>query len=144
MKKLVCAILLLVMVLSIAVVASAERALFTIYNVPCEAISDAQLYQHHGDGYVRKDSSNHIVQIKHTVAQSSANETNRIAAYRKDTGKSMGASWKPADSAYYPINSNAIVGGFEYTAAGRGNTNYATKYGITSITITGTIDSYDD
>lgn len=56
----------------------------------------------------------------------------------------MGASWKPADGAYYPINSNAIISGRNYTAAGRGNTNYASKYGINRITITGTINAYDD
>lgn len=128
----------------IVATASAQTALFSIYGVPCQAIADTELYKYYGDKYVTKgDTGNHIVQIRHTVTQSSANETNRIAAYSGTTGKSMGASWKPADGAYYPINSNAIVDGNSYTAAGRGNTNYVSKYGISSITITGTIDSYD-
>ena len=143
MKKFVCAILAMVMLLSVAAVASAATAGFTIYNVPCEAIADNQLYQHHGEGYVRKDTANHIVQIKHYVRESSADETNRIAAYCRDTGKTMGAGWKPANNAYYPINSNAIVSYNYYTGAGRGNTNYASKYGLNSITISGFIDSND-
>lgn len=148
MKKFVCAVLALVMLLAIAASASAsdmpDYAEFKINNVPCEAIDDTQLYNYHGDNYVGKDTTDHIVQIKHRVTQINADENNRIAAYRKDTGKTMGAGWKPADGAYYPINSNAIVSGFSYTAAGRGNTNYASKYGINRITITGTINAYDD
>jgi len=33
--------------------------------------------------------------------------------------------------------SNAISSGSEYTVAGRGNTNYQSKYGLNSITLTG-------
>lgn len=85
-----------------------------------------------------------VVQIKHRVTQTSAVENNRIAAYCKETGKTMGVGWKPADNAYYPINSAAIVANKNYTAAGRGNTNYKDKYGLSSVTITGVINSYDD
>lgn len=44
MKKFIVAILTLVMLLSIAAVVSAEAKSFTIYNVPCEAIADSELY----------------------------------------------------------------------------------------------------
>lgn len=74
----------------------------------------------------------------------SAVENNRIAAYCKETGKTMGVGWKPADNIYYPINAAAIVANKNYTAAGRGNTNYKDKYGLSSVTITGVINSYDD
>ena len=144
MKKFIVAVLALVALLSIAVVASADYTEFTIRNVPCEAIADTELYNYHGNYSVPKTYNNHMVQIKHRVTQIDADETNRIAAYNCSTGRTMGASWKPADFAYYPINSNAIVTGVEYTAAARGNTNYATDYDLSTITIYGFIDAYDD
>lgn len=144
MKKFVCAILTMVMVLSVAAIASAATAGFTIYNVPCKDIGNDQIYQYHGDRYVVKRGTDHIVQIKHRVTQTSAVENNRIAAYCRETGKTMGIGWKPADNTYYPINSAAIVTNRNYTAAGRGNTNYKDKYGLSSVTITGVINSYDD
>lgn len=144
MKKFVCALLAMVMLLSLAATASAVSDGFMIYGVPCQAIADDQIYRYHGEKYVLKESNNHIVQIKHYVTQTSAVENNRMAAYRQDNGKSMGAGWKPADNAYYPINSNAIVKGYRYTGAARGNTNYTSKYGLNSITISGRIESYDD
>lgn len=144
MKKFIVAILTLVMLLSIAAVVSAEAKSFTIYNVPCEAIADSELYRYHGDQFVNKYDTDGKLRVKHYVEQSDADETNRIAAYREDTRKTMGASWKPADYTYYFITSNAIVNGFNYTAAARGNTNYATNYGLTAITIKGVIHDYDD
>lgn len=54
MKKFVCAILTMVMVLSVAAIASAATAGFTIYNVPCKDIGNDQIYQYHGDRYVVK------------------------------------------------------------------------------------------
>lgn len=146
MKKFIVAVLALVMLLAVAVTANADTnyANFTIYNVPCVAIADTELYRYHGSGYVDKDTTDHIVQIKHYVEQCDADETNRIAAYRYDTGNTMGASWKPADNTYYPITSNAIKNGFRYTAAARGNTKYADDYELTNITISGRINAYDD
>ena len=64
-------------------------------------------------------------------------ETNRIAAYSDLTKKTMGANWHRADSGLYQCMSNAISSGSEYTVAGRGNTNYQSKYGLNSITLTG-------
>ena len=78
MKKFVCAILTMVMVLSVAAIASAATAGFTIYNVPCKDIGNDQIYQYHGDRYVVKLGTDHIVQIKHRVTQTSAVEN----AYR--------------------------------------------------------------
>ena len=54
MKKFIVAVLTLVMLLSIAAVVSAEAKSFTIYNVPCEAIADSELYRYHGDQFVNK------------------------------------------------------------------------------------------
>ena len=147
MKKIIIS-LAMVMLLSITMISSAaaDWAGFTIPNVPCQAIADSELYKHHGDGSVLKNLTNNTVQIKHHVEESDADETNRIAAYCMQTGKSMGAGWKPADNAYYPITSNAIVGNKNqyYTAAARGNTNYASEYGLFTITIKGVINDYDD
>lgn len=100
MKKFIVAVMALVMLLSVTAIASAANDTakqFTIYNVPCKAINDDQIYQHHGDYYVVEQSGNHRVKIKHEVSQSSAVMNNRIAVYRKDTRKTMGTGWKPAD-----------------------------------------------
>ena len=142
MKKFIVAILALVMLLSVTAIASAANDTakqFTIYNVPCVAIDDAEIYQHHGEDYVAEQSRNNRVKIKHEVSQSSAEMNNRIAVYREDTKKTMGTGWKPADGTYYYHTSNAIENGEFYTGAGRGNTDYATDYGLTSITIVGVI-----
>lgn len=142
MKKFIVAVMALVMLLSvtaIAIAANDTAKQFTIYNVPCKDIKDDQIYQHHGDYYVVEQSGNHRVKIKHEVSQSSAVMNNRIAVYRKDTRKTMGTGWKPADGTYYYHTSNAIENGRSYTGAGRGNTDYATDYGLTSITIVGVI-----
>lgn len=142
MKKFIVAILALVMLLSVTAIASAANDTakqFTIYNVPCVAIDDAQIYQHHGADYVAEQSGNNRVKIKHEVSQSSAEMNNRIAVYRQDTNKTMGTGWKPADGTYYYHTSNSIINGKSYTGAGRGNTDYATDYGLTSITIVGVI-----
>ena len=76
--------------------------------------------------------------MRHSVTQIDAGETNRIAAYDFTTKKTMGAHWHPSDRGQYPCTSNAIQHGHEYNAAGRGNTNYASKYGLNTITLTGT------
>lgn len=139
MKKFIIAILALVMLLSITAIASAAESTFAIYGVPCEALADNELYQHHGDGYIDKGLDDNQVQIKHRVSQSSVDMNNRIAAYCKQTRKTMAAGWKPANGSYYPHTSNAIDNNKSYTGAGRGNTDYATDYDLTSITITGSI-----
>lgn len=142
MKKFIVAVMALVMLLSVTAIASAANDTakqFTIYNVPCEAISDDQIYQHHGEDYVAEQGGNHRVKIKHEVSQSSAEMNNRIAVYSDKTKRTMGTGWKPADGTYYYHTSNAIVNGNLYTGAGRGNTDYATDYGLTSITIVGVI-----
>ena len=146
MKKALIAVLTLTMLLAIAVTASAAKSNYTIYNMPCEAIADNMLYQYQADtkNSVTKLDVDHIVQISHTVAQTSAVETNRIAAYDCTTSKTMGANWHKANGSAYPCNSNAITKGHRYTVAGRGNTNYASKYGLSKITISGIINSYDD
>ena len=54
-----------------------------------------------------KTFNNHTVQISHTVAQVSADETNRIAAYCFNTGKTMGVNWHKANGTFTPT-SNAI------------------------------------
>ena len=146
MKKVLIAVLTLTMLLAIAVSTTAESHSYKIYNMPCEGIADNMLYKYHGDeaDSVYKLGSNHTVQISHTVAQISADETNRIAAYNLSTKKTMGANWHKANGSLYPCTSNAITGLKRYTAAGRGNTNYASKYGLNKITISGSIDSYDD
>lgn len=59
-------------------------------------------------------------------------------AYDFTTKKTMGAHWHPSDKGQYPCTSNAIQHGHKYNAAGRGNTNYASKYGLNTITLTGT------
>lgn len=139
MKKFIIAVLVLVMLLSITAIASAAENTFAIYGVPCKELADNELYLHHGDGYIVKGPGDNQVQIKHRVSQNSASMNNRIAAYCSNTGKTMGAGWKPANGSYYPHTSNAIVAGNSYTGAGRGNTEYTNQYGLTSITITGGI-----
>ena len=144
MRKFIIAVLALVMLLAVAVSAGAENTIakeFTINNVPCEKINDSELYRYRGQAFVAKTNGNNAIKITHYVMQIDADETNRIAAYRQDTGKTMGASWKPADNTYYLTTSNAIVSGQNYTAAARGNTNYASQYDLTTITIKGVVHS---
>lgn len=138
MKKSIIAILALVLMLAIAAGACAESVSFR-FSTPCQAIADSQLYNYHddGDGALKRGSSN-MVHVRHTVVQNDADETNRIAAYKVIEGKTMGANWHPSDNGQYPCTSNAIVSGKRYTVAGRGNTNYASKYGLNTITLTGT------
>lgn len=45
----------------------------------------------------------------------------------------------PYTSNLYPYTSNSIVKGHHYTAAFRANSNYAIKYGLDTVTITGRI-----
>ncbi len=140
MKKFIVAILALVMLLSVTAIASAAESTFAIYGVPCQALADDELYQHHGEDYIVKgNDTDRQVQIKHRVTQSSADMNNRIAVYCKETRKTMAAGWKPANGSYYPHSSNAIRSNKSYTGAGRGNTDYVTDYDLTSITITGSI-----
>lgn len=147
MKKFIVAVLALVMLLAVAATASAgtaNTAQFTIYNAPCEAISDSDLYKHFGTDSCVKHIEDNEVQMKHKVTQIDAGETNRMAAYDITDGMTMGAHWHPSDYRYYPITSNAIDADHEYTGAGRGNTNYASKYGLNKITITGILDPDQD
>ena len=134
MKKVLIAVLTLTMLLTAAVGAMAET--FTL-SVPCQAIADSQLYNHHATAFAYKRNSINTIYVSHHVTQTSAVETNRIAAYRKYTAKTMGANWHRADSGLYQCMSNAIVQYKYYTVAGRGNTNYASKYGLNNITLTG-------
>ena len=141
MKKVLIAVLTLTMLL--AVTANAMAVTFTL-PVPCEAIADNQLYKYCASVFEYKGGSDHKIFVSHHVTQTSAVETNRIAAYSDLTKKTMGANWHKANGSLYPCTSNAITGLKRYTAAGRGNTNYASKYGLNKITISGSIDSYDD
>lgn len=136
MKKFVCAILAMVMLLAITANAYALTIDFTIPTT-CQAIADDQLYKYRGDDGVRKNGPSNTVYMRHRVAQINAGETNRIAAYSFTTEKTMGAHWHPSDFGQYPCTSNAIKQYHIYNAAGRGNTNYATKYGLNNITLTG-------
>ena len=134
MKKVLIAVLTLTMLL--AVTANAMAVTFTL-PVPCEAIADNQLYKYCASVFEYKGCSDHKIFVSHHVTQTSAVETNRIAAYSDLTKKTMGANWHRADSGLYQCMSNAISSGSEYTVAGRGNTNYQSKYGLNSITLTG-------
>ena len=65
MKKFIVAVMALVMLLSVTAIASAANDTakqFTIYNVPCKAINDDQIYQHHGDYYVVEQSGKYSLQ----------------------------------------------------------------------------------
>ena len=137
MKKFICGILATAMMFALAANVCAEQVSFT-FNAPCQGIADTQLYNYHGTGTAKKNGYSNIVYMRHSVTQIDAGETNRIAAYDFTTKKTMGAHWHPSDRGQYPCTSNAIQHGHEYNAAGRGNTNYASKYGLNTITLTGT------
>ena len=98
MKKVLIAVLTLTMLLTAAVGAMAET--FTL-SVPCQAIADNQLYKYHATAFAYKGNSINTIYVSHRVTQTSAVETNRIAAYRQDTNKTMGANWHRADSGLY-------------------------------------------
>lgn len=134
MKKIMAAVFAMVMMLSIATGVMAES--FSL-RVPCQALADDQLYRYHYTRYLEKLSTSNTIQVAHRVSETSAVETNRIAAYRYETQKTMGANWHRADYGRYQCMSNAIVQGGTYTVAGRGNTNYTSKYGLNNITLTG-------
>ena len=134
MKKILIAVLTLTMLLTVSVGAMAET--FTL-SVPCQAIADNQLYKYYATAFAYKGNSINTIYVSHRVTQTSAVETNRIAAYRQDTNKTMGANWHRADSGLYQCMSNAIAQYKYYTVAGRGNTNYTSKYGLNNITLTG-------
>ena len=106
MKKVLIAVLTLTMLLTAAVGAMAET--FTL-SVPCQAIADNQLYKYHATAFAYKGNSINTIYVSHRVTQTSAVETNRIAAYRQDTNKTMGANWHRAESGLYQCMSNAIA-----------------------------------
>lgn len=135
MKKVLIAVLTLTMLVSVASAASAAIG-FTLHT-PCESIPDSQLYKHVSPQTIYKYSGGNKFYVKHHVEETSAVETNRIAAYRVDTKKTMGANWHRADSREYQCMSNALVISQYYKVAGRGNTNYASKYGLNDITLSG-------
>lgn len=135
MKKLVFAVMAVVLMVSVCAISMAEG--FTL-PVPCAAIADDQLYNYHAENAVMKyDDTYNIVWVKHRVQQTDAIETNRIAAYCATTQRTCGANWHRPDYGKYQCMSNAIYEGNEYSVAGRGNTNYATKYSLNNITLTG-------
>lgn len=141
MKRFIVAVLALVLLVAIAVSASAaaNTASFVI-NVPTKELSDNELYKHHGRNYAQELAGDNTVYVKHEVTEIDANETNRIAAYRQDTQRTMGAHWHREDNRYYPCTANTIAYGKYFTAAGRGNSNYDFKYGLNSITLDGILD----
>lgn len=137
MKKCIVFLMTLAILIAATVSVSAETVSFT-FSTPCQAIADNQLYNYHGtNGGAKKNGYSNIVYMRHKVVEITADETNRIAAYNVGTKKTMGVNWHPSDYGQYPCTSNAIKHGDSYTAAGRGNTNYASKYGLNTITITG-------
>ena len=84
MKKVLIAVLTLTMLL--AVTANAMAVTFTL-PVPCEAIADNQLYKYCASVFEYKGGSDHKIFVSHHVTQTSAVETNRIAAYSDLTKK---------------------------------------------------------
>lgn len=140
MKKLTVVMFIIAMMVTVASIACADVG-FTVYNAPCEAIADSDLYKHVSDQEVYKFSSgDNRFFVKHRVTEITDDdivETNRIAAYRQDTRKTMGANWHPADYGEYQCQSNLIAIGHSYSVAARGNTNYETKYGLNTITLSG-------
>lgn len=91
MRKMISFVFMVVMMVSIAVTASASVN-FTL-NTPCDAISDSELYKHVSAQSIWKYSGGKVFYVRHKVSETSEIETNRIAAYRHDTGKTMGANW---------------------------------------------------
>lgn len=145
MKKYVVAILTLIMLVAVSVTASADITATTFrLTVPTQAIADDQLYNYHSDSYVWEEVGDHTVHVRHEVTQIDADETNRIAAYCLESGMTMGAKWHSANYRFYPITSNAIEEHDHFSVAARGNTNYATKYSLNSITLVGSIDALYD
>lgn len=142
MKKFVVAILALVMLIAVSVTASADITVtdFSL-TVPTQAIADDQLYNYRSNSYVWEEVGDNTIHVKHEVTQIDADETNRIAVYCQETNKTMGARWHSADYTYYPVMSNAITKHLHYSVAARGNTNYATKYSLNSITLEGFINA---
>ena len=134
MKKVIFAALVMIMMLAMAT--SAMAVTFSL-SVPCVAIDDSQLYQYHYTQYDVERGGDNKIFVSHHVTQTSNVETNRIAAYRRETQMTMGANWHRADNGLYQCMSAAIVNDDHYTVAGRGNTNYTSKYGLDSVTMSG-------
>ncbi len=137
MKKMFIFMLVAVMMLSVANVASAAVS-FTL-NTPCEAIADTELYNHVSPQKIWKYSGGNLFYVKHRVEETDAQETNRIAAYSHGTGRTMGANWHRPDNREYQCMSNALVISQYYSVAGRGNTDYATDYGLDRISLYGSM-----
>lgn len=130
MKKIITGALMLVMLLAMAVSASAETKCFN-YTVPCAEISDSLLYQYNAGVYITEGNGDSTIDVAHEVPGANTIETNRIAIYRKTEGKTIGASWKPANGNYYAYQSSVIKNGNQYSIAARGNTKYQPQFGDT-------------
>ena len=101
MKKVLIAVLTLTMLL--AVTANAMAVTFTL-PVPCEAIADNQLYKYCASVFEYKGGSDHKIFVSHHVTQTSAVETNRIAAYSDLTKKNDGCKLAPCRFWALPVH----------------------------------------
>lgn len=114
---------------------AANSASFTI-TVPSNGTNP--LY-YDETGFIEKTEDSNVIYIGYQYVDIGVNETNRVAAFDLDSQRVSMNKWLSADGALYPYTSNSIAKGHHYTAAFCANSNYATKYGLDTVTITGRI-----
>ena len=136
MKKTIVAVLAtLMMTLMVSGASAANFASFTI-TVPSNGTNP--LY-YDETGFIEKTGDSNVIYIGYQYVDIGVNETNRVAAFDLDSQRVSMNKWLSADGAFYPYTSNSIAKGHHYTAAFCANSNYATKYGLDTVTITGRI-----
>ena len=85
---------------------------------------------------VHLKGSENFIEVRHTVPQSTAGYTNLLYGYIDPSGPYAGAKWMLPNGIYYSCTSATLSNKY-VTPGGRGNTDYATYVGLSSITIEG-------
>lgn len=138
MKKTIVAVLAMLMMFLMASGASAANSASFTITVPSQGSGTDPLY-YDETGFIEKTGDSNVIYIGYHIVDAGVNETNRVAVFDLDSQRVSMYKWLSADGALYPYTSNSIVKGHHYTAAFRANSNYATKYGLDTVTITGRI-----
>ena len=140
MKKFMAMFLMAAMLANVASVAGAvsigESKNFEIY-VQCR---NSNTYMDETEVHAHKDQDSEVkaIYVRHWVTGGSSSYTNHFRG-RKYVGDGLvtcGTKWCTV-GANIPIQSNSIVGGNDYTIAGRGNTNHYDYDGVSNVTLHG-------
>lgn len=143
MKKSLAMLVAVILVLMMSTSAALATS-FSIANMQCTNPDDLDV-KYSTSWSERKYLDNQRIYVAHSVAGSSLGATNMLHGVRRTDGVGSvlaGKKWVvPTGGGGIPIQSNAFYASgiinYTYTIAGRGNTDYYTIEGRTTISISG-------